>query len=187
MHETLIGEWRRGVAARGALLAALLTIPIAVAALIGLGGGANLPFGLSALAAGPSERAAGAGPSQPGGSAARALGGLAGAVAATPTAAAGGAAVTGGGGASGGAGGSAGGGGSTGPGGSGGSGPPSGGSTGGGGGGDGGGGGGVGTGSVPSVGDTISPVTQPLPQPAGNTLQQTAKGLDDTIGGLTGH
>jgi len=55
MRQGLIAEWSRGIAGRGLIGAALLTVPVMVAATIGFGG-AN---GLSSLASGPSDAAIG--------------------------------------------------------------------------------------------------------------------------------
>jgi hypothetical protein len=57
MHQGLIANWHRGVAAKGFIGALLVTIPVVVAATIGIGGVGD--GGLSSLATGPSEKAAG--------------------------------------------------------------------------------------------------------------------------------
>ena len=49
----MISQWRRGIAARGVIAAALFALPVAVAVVIGFGG---LGVGLSSLAAGPHEQ-----------------------------------------------------------------------------------------------------------------------------------
>lgn len=62
MHQGLIAQWHRGVAAQGVAGAALLSIPVLVAATIGVGGG--IGGGLSSLATGPSDIAIGDAPTQ---------------------------------------------------------------------------------------------------------------------------
>ena len=63
MHETLVNEWRRAMAARAAIAALLFVIPACVATYVQLGGGAaGLPSGLQSLVAGPSTGSAGDAP-----------------------------------------------------------------------------------------------------------------------------
>lgn len=57
MHQGLIAQWHRGVAAKGIIGALLLIVPVMVAATIGVGGGVG--GGLSSLATGPSKAAIG--------------------------------------------------------------------------------------------------------------------------------
>ena len=54
MRNGLLAEWRRGIVARGLAAAALLSVPVAVAAAIGFGTSvADLGEGLESLASGP--------------------------------------------------------------------------------------------------------------------------------------
>src|SRR5918995_4627138 len=55
MGKGLLAQWRRGIAARGLLGAALFAVPVAVAALIGFGTSlSGVAGGLSSFAEGPS-------------------------------------------------------------------------------------------------------------------------------------
>ncbi len=57
MHKGLLAEWRRGLVTRGLAAAALLVVPVGVAAAIGFGNSfSGLTSGLGSLASGP-ERA----------------------------------------------------------------------------------------------------------------------------------
>jgi hypothetical protein len=59
MGNGLLAEWRRGIFARGMAGAALVAVPVAVAAAIGFGTSLNgLTGGLSELASGPGDSAA---------------------------------------------------------------------------------------------------------------------------------
>jgi hypothetical protein len=67
MGNGLLAEWRRGIFARGLAGAALVAVPVAVAAAIGFGTSlSGLTGGLSELASGPEDTAA-PGPSVPAG------------------------------------------------------------------------------------------------------------------------
>lgn len=58
MRKGLLAEWRRGIVARGLAAAALLAVPVAVAATIGFGTSlGGLSEGLGSLASGPDEAA----------------------------------------------------------------------------------------------------------------------------------
>jgi hypothetical protein len=59
MRKGLLAQWRRGIVARGLAAAALLAIPVAVAAAIGFGNSlSGIAGGLSAVANGPDQVAA---------------------------------------------------------------------------------------------------------------------------------
>jgi hypothetical protein len=66
MRKGLLAEWRRGIVARGLAAAALLAVPVAVAAAIGFGTSvAGLSEGLDSLATGPdNSQAAPSGPDE---------------------------------------------------------------------------------------------------------------------------
>ncbi len=74
LHDTLAREWRRRMATRGILSAALLSIPVLVAAVIGFSAGPGGFLGLGAFAGAPSDPSAGAAGQQAGGHLSRLVG-----------------------------------------------------------------------------------------------------------------